>query len=61
LSQKYPTQKRASEVTQEVEDLPSKHDALNSNSSITGKKKKIKQSCLYAGMICSLKRFADLQ
>jgi hypothetical protein len=38
LSQKYPTQKRAGRVTQVLEHLPSKHEALTSNPSTTQKK-----------------------
>jgi hypothetical protein len=39
-SQKYPTQKRASEVAQEVEHLPSKCEALSSDPTSTKKKKR---------------------
>jgi hypothetical protein len=35
LSQKYPTQKRAGGVTEVVEHLPNKCEALSSNSNIT--------------------------
>jgi hypothetical protein len=40
LSQKYPAQKRAVRVAQVVKHLPSKHEALSSNSN-TAKKKKM--------------------
>jgi hypothetical protein len=39
LSRKYPTQKRAGRVAQVVEHLPSKYEALSSNSSTEKKKK----------------------
>jgi hypothetical protein len=39
LSWKYPTQKRAGRVAQVVEHLPHNHEALNSNTSTTKKKK----------------------
>jgi hypothetical protein len=41
LSRKYPKQNRAGRVGQVVKRLPSKHEALNSNPSITQKKKKV--------------------
>jgi hypothetical protein len=37
---KYPTQNRAGGVTQAVECLPSKHEALSSNTSTKRKKKR---------------------
>jgi hypothetical protein len=40
VSQKYPTQKRVGRVGQVVECLPSKCEALSSNSRITSPKKK---------------------
>jgi hypothetical protein len=48
LSQKYPTQKRASGVAQVVEHLPSKLEALTSNSS-TLKKEIYIYPCLSLG------------
>jgi hypothetical protein len=47
LSQKYPTHKRTSGVTQAVEQLPSKHEALSSNSSTTKKKESLQESQPY--------------
>jgi hypothetical protein len=40
--EKYPLQKRAIEVVQVIEHLPSKHEALSSNCSTTKKKKERK-------------------
>jgi hypothetical protein len=40
LSQKYPTQEKASRVVQVVEHLPSKHEVLSSNTCIAKKKPK---------------------
>jgi hypothetical protein len=44
LSQKHPTQKRASRVAQGVERLPSKYENLNSNPSTTKKKSQVEYS-----------------
>jgi hypothetical protein len=49
LSQKYLTQKRAGEVTQVVEHLPSKTEALSSSPNTANKKKREKET--YQGLI----------